>query len=215
MSEAADDLSHADIAMPRDTRSVHPWWLRMIHWANATAIVLLIMSGWRIYDATHFMFDKRLRIPTQWTIGGWLGGAIQWHFAAMWILFATSLTYLVMAVITGRIGRQFLPVGPRSLWGDIKAFVTGRLSHGDIRKYNTIQKLAYLFAMADIIVLVVSGLVLFKSVQLSWLRVLLGGYETARYIHFIAMSLMVAFIVVHVVMALLVPKTIKAMVWGR
>ncbi len=114
-----------------------------------------------------------------------------------------------------RFGRQFLPVGPRSLWADIKAFITGHLSHADIRKYNTIQKLAYLFAMLDIVVLILSGLVLWKSVQLPWLRVLLGGYELARRIHFFAMAGMVGFALVHVVMALLVPKTIKAMVWGR
>ena len=215
MSEAVDDLSHATAPPVRDEASIHPWWLRVVHWANATAIVLLILSGWRIYDATHFMFNKTLVIPPKWTIGGWLGGAIQWHFAAMWILFATSLTYLVMSFVTHRMKRQFLPLTLPGLIADIGDFLKGHLSHADIRKYNTIQKLAYLFAMADIVVLILSGLVLFKSVQLGGLRLLLGGYETARVIHFTAMALMVVFIVVHVVMALLVPRTIKAMLWGR
>ncbi len=210
----AHDATLEDVAAAADNgESIHPLWLRLMHWANATSVVLLVMSGWRIYDATHFMFG--LRIPTQWTIGGWLGGAIQWHFAAMWILVVNAVLYIVMSIATRRFGSQFLPVGPRSLWADIKAFVTGHLSHADIRRYNTIQKLAYLFAMLDIVVLILSGLVLWKSVQLPWLRVLLGGYELARRIHFFAMAGMVGFALVHIVMALLVPKTIKAMVWGR
>ncbi len=196
-----------------DRTSIYPLWLRLMHWANVVAVIILVMSGWRIYDATHFMFG--LKIPTQYTLGGWLGGAIQWHFALMWLLAGNALVYILANLLSGRFKRQFLPVTLPGLWVDIKAFLTGKLSHADVRKYNMIQKLAYLFAMADILVLILSGLVLWKSVQLPWLRVLLGGYEGARRVHFFAMSGMVGFIVVHVVMALAVPKTIKAMVWGR
>lgn len=205
--------------MDDDRTSIHPLWLRIIHWANAAAVVILIMSGWRIYNATRFLhlnvpFTHERLFPAKWTLGGWLGGAIQWHFAAIWVLFVSTILYAVLFVVSRR-GKQFLPITPHGLWGDIKAFLKGHLSHADIRQYNTIQKLAYLFAMADLIVLIASGLVLWKSVQFGWLRVLLGGYEAARYIHFYAMAAIVAFIVVHVVMALLVPKTIKAMLWGR
>ncbi len=193
--------------------SIHPLWLRLMHWANATAVVILIMSGWRIYDATRFMFGYK--IPTQYTLGGWLGGAIQWHFAAMWILVINAILYVVVNVLSRRWGKQFLPVTPKLLWEDFLAFAKGKLSHADLSHYNAIQKAAYIFAMADIIALILSGLVLWKSVQFGWLRPLLGGYEGARYVHFIAMCLMCIFFVVHVVMALLVPKTIKAMLWGR
>ncbi len=196
-----------------DRASIYPLWLRLMHWANVVAVVILVMSGWRIYDATHFMFG--LKIPTQYTLGGWLGGAIQWHFALMWLLAGNALVYIFANVLSGRFKRQFLPVTLPGLWVDIKAFLTGKLSHADVRKYNMIQKLAYLFAMLDIVVLIVSGLSLWKPVQLSWLAWMVGGYEGARRVHFFAMSGMVAFIVVHVVMALAVPKTIKAMVWGR
>ncbi len=196
-----------------DRTSVYPLWLRLMHWANATAVIILIMSGWRIYDATHFMFG--LKIPPNWTIGGWLGGALQWHFALMWLLIGNAVVYTIVHIANGRFTRQFLPVTTQGLLSDAKDFLKGKLSHADIRHYNTIQKLAYLFAMLDIIVLILSGLVLWKSVQLPWLRDALGGYEFARRIHFFAMAGMVGFIVVHVVMALAVPKTIKAMVWGR
>ena len=200
-------------AIAPDRTSIYPLWLRLMHWANVVAVVILVMSGWRIYDGTRFMFG--FKIPTQYTLGGWLGGAIQWHFALMWLLVVNAVVYLIANVVSGRFGRQFLPVTPSGLWRDIKAFLTGKLSHADVRKYNMIQKLAYLFAMADIVVLILSGLVLWKSVQLPWLTVLVGGYEGARRVHFFAMSGMVAFVVVHVIMALAVPKTIKAMVWGR
>lgn len=208
---------------PGDKRSIHPWWLRAIHWCNAVAIVLLIMSGWRIYNATNFLHFTSPNchggiargFPHCVTLGGWLGGALQWHFAAMWLLFGTAFFYLVMVIVTKRFGRQFTPVSIPGIFRDLVATFTGKLSHADIRHYNYVQKAAYLFAMLDIIVLICSGLVLFKSVQFPILRTLLGGYEGARLVHFIAMSLMVGFILVHVVMALLVPKTIKAMLWGR
>ena len=214
MQEAVPDAMNDGrvVVTTADRESVHPLWLRLIHWANAFAVVILIGSGWQIYNATGFL---HFRFPRQVTLGHWLGGGIQWHFAAIWILFTTATLYLIINVATKRLWRQFLPVTPRGLWQDLGDFLKGHLSHANVRKYNSIQKLAYLFAMIDIVVLIASGLVLWKSVQFGWLRVLLGGYEPARYIHFGAMVLMVAFIVVHVVMALAVPKTIKAMLWGR
>ena len=212
MSETATGVATAALA-PDDRTSVYPLWLRLMHWANAAAVIILILSGWRIYDATHFMFG--FKIPPQYTLGGWLGGALQWHFALMWLFMGNALVYLIVHIFNGRFRRQFLPLSPRAIWTDFKSFLGGQLSHSDIRRYNAVQKAAYLFAMADIIVLILSGLVLWKSVQLPWLRELLGGYELARRIHFWAMSLMVGFIIVHVVMAVLVPRTIRAMVWGR
>ncbi|MGN6424753.1 MAG: cytochrome b/b6 domain-containing protein [Asticcacaulis sp.] len=195
-----------------DKKSIHPLWLRLIHWSNAIAIVVLILSGWRIYDATRFL---GFRIPPHYTLGGWLGGAIQWHFAAIWVVFAAALLYLILGLATQRIPRKFFPVTPRAFVSDLLAALRGKLGHEDLSVYNTVQRVAYLFAMLDVVVLIVSGLVLWKSVQFPYLRVLVGGYEGARYVHFAAMSFMVAFILVHVVMALLVPKTIKAMLWGR
>ncbi|WP_443748430.1 cytochrome b/b6 domain-containing protein [Asticcacaulis solisilvae] len=212
MSETATGVATAALA-PDDRTSVYPLWLRLMHWVNAVAVIILILSGWRIYDATRFMFG--FTIPAKWTLGGWLGGALQWHFALMWLLVGNALVYLLVHVFNGRFHRQFLPLSASAIWTDFKSFLSGHLSHSDIRRYNAVQKVAYLFAMADIVVLVLSGLVLFKSVQLPWLRELLGGYEFARRIHFWAMACMVGFIVVHVVMAVLVPRTIRAMVWGR
>ncbi len=198
--------------MSDDTRPIHPAWLRATHWLNAVAVVILAMSGWRIYDAAPF-FD--FRIPKAITLGGWLGGAIQWHFAAMWLLAANGLVYLLCNAGTGRLLRKFFPLSPRAVVKDLLAALRGRLSHADPHQYIAVQRAAYLFVMADAALLVVSGLVLWKSVQFPLLRELLGGYEAARRVHFFAMSALGAFVVVHLAMVALVPRTLIHMIRGR
>jgi thiosulfate reductase cytochrome b subunit len=192
--------------------NIHPAWLRLTHWINALAVVIMAMSGWRIYNASPlFGFSY----PAELTLGGWLGGAIQWHFAAMWLLAINGLLYLVLNVMTRRLFRQFFPLSPGAILRDLAAALKGHLSHADPRKYNAVQRAAYLFTMLDIILLVLSGLVLWKSVQLPLLRELLGGYETARRIHFFAMAALVAFVAVHLTMVALVPRTLLTMIRGR
>ena len=191
---------------------IHPAWLRIVHWLNAAAVVVLVTSGWRIYDATAFL---GFAIPAGWTLGGWLGGALAWHFAAMWLLVANGILYLTINLVSGRLRRQFLPIPPRQVLRDLAAALRGRLSHADPRHYNSVQRLAYVFVMVDIILLVMSGLVLWKSVQFPLLRTLLGGYEGARRVHFFCMAGLCGFIVVHVVLVALVPRTLVAMLRGR
>ncbi|MGS0893361.1 cytochrome b/b6 domain-containing protein [Burkholderia stagnalis] len=199
-------------AMP-PVRPIHPPWVRVSHWLNALAAILMALSGWRIYDASpiypSFVFAHGI------TIGGWLGGALQWHFAAMWLLVGNGLFYLTMSIATGRLARKLLQVTPASVWRDVRAGLRGRLSHDDPSVYNAVQRAAYLVAIVDLVVLVLSGLAIWKSVQFPLLRELSGGYDTARIVHFWAMSLLVAFFVVHVAMALLVPRSLLAMLRGR
>ena len=139
--------------------TIHPLWLRLTHWLNALAVVLLVLSGWRIYDAAA-IWD--FGIPASITIGGWLGGALQWHFAAMWLLVANGLSYLLFNVGSGRLVRKFFPLSPRAIAADLLAALKGRLAHEDPGHYNAVQKAAYLFAMLDLVLLVLSGLVLWK-----------------------------------------------------
>jgi len=193
-------------------RPIHPVWLRATHWLNALAVVILATSGWRIYNASPLFGFK---FADGITLGGWLGGAIQWHFAAMWLLAANGLVYLLCNVGTGRLARKFFPLSPRAIVADLLAALRGRLSHADLRQYNAVQRAAYLFVMVDAVLLVLSGLVLWKSVQFPLLRELLGGYESARRVHFFAMAALVAFVGVHLVMAALVPRTLSAMMRGR
>lgn len=199
-------------AAPADGRPIHPRWMRITHWLNALAVVILVMSGWRIYDASPFF---PFSIPAVITLGGWLGGALLWHFAAMWLLVFNGLVYLTLNTVSGRWARKFFPVTPRGVQRDLQAALHGQLSHADLRHYNNVQKLAYLFVVLDLIVILLSGLVLWKSVQFPMLRDLLGGYEFARRIHFCAMALLVAFVVVHLVMVALVPRTLLTMIRGR
>ncbi|APW40506.1 cytochrome B [Rhodoferax koreense] len=191
-----------------DGKPIQPLWVRLTHWLNALAVLVLVASGWRIYNAAPFF---PFNIPATLTLGGWLGGALQWHFAAMWLLAANGLVYLCSNLFSGRLFAKFLPVSPAGLWHDALAALRGKLSHADPRHYNQVQRFAYLFVMLDIVLLVLSGLVLWKSVQFGLLRELLGGYEFARRIHFVAMALLVAFVAVHLVMVALVPRTLLSM----
>jgi len=199
------------MAQPRKLVT-HPGWLRVTHWLNALAVLVMVMSGWRIYDASPIF---PFQFPRALTLGGWLGGALLWHFAAMWLLFANGVFYVAMGLVTGRFRRQLFQLRPRQVWHDFVAAVRGQLSHDDLTHYNAVQKLAYLVAIVDLIVIVLSGLVVFKPVQFSNLGALMGGYEGARVAHFVAMSVLVAFVLIHVVMAAAVPRTILAMIRGR
>lgn len=195
------------------TGAIHPLWVRVTHWLNALAALVMMLSGWRIYDASPVF--AWFRFPTEITLGGWLGGALQWHFAAMWLLVFNGLIYLAMNLASGRFVRKFFPISPRAVWRDFIAALTGKLSHADLRVYNAVQRLAYLFVVVDLIVLVLSGLAIWKSVQFPLLRELMGGYDNARIVHFCAMVLMAAFIVVHLAMVALVPRSLLAMLRGR
>lgn len=198
--------------MDNSKSPIHPAWLRVMHWLNALAVVVLMMSGWRIYNATSFL---GFSIPKDITLGGWLGGALQWHFAAMWLLFFNGLLYLVFNLFSGRLKNKFFPLSAKVLVANFLSALKGKLAHADPRHYNMVQRLAYLFVMLDSIVIVLSGLVLWKSVQFPILRELMFGYEGARRVHFFAMAALAVFVIVHLVMVALVPRTLVYMVRGR
>lgn len=199
-------------AIGSPAKTIHPAWVRVCHWINAIAILVMIGSGWQIYNASplfNFVF------PTSITLGGWLAGALQWHFAAMWLLVMNGLVYLTLGLVTGRLRRKLLPIHPRDIVADIKAALTFKLAHDDLSHYNAVQKLLYAGVILAGIVVVLSGLAIWKPVQLQELTALFGGYDAARYVHFIAMAAIVGFLVVHVALALLVPKSLRAMVMGK
>lgn len=199
-------------AHPLPDATIHPAWMRTAHWLNVVAVAVMATSGWRIYNAAPFL---DFRFPAGITLGGWLGGALQWHFAGMWLLALNGLVYLTLNASTGRLARKFFPLTPAVVWHDLVSALRGRLSHADPRRYNGLQRAAYLFAIADLALLVLSGLALWKSVQLPWFREAMGGYEGARRVHFLAMAALMAFVVGHLVMVALVPRTLVAMIRGR
>lgn len=197
----------------RSVRAIQPVWLRVTHWVNAIAVLMMVTSGWQVYNASPIFGS--FRFPESITLGGWLGGALLWHFAAMWLLVANFLVYLALNVATGRFRRRLLPVGPRSVLRDLWAALRGALSHEDLSRYNAVQKFAYLAVIVDTVVLVLSGLAIWKPVQLPLLRELMGGFDAARVVHFCAMAFMVAFFLVHIVMVVLVPRSFLTMIRGR
>jgi thiosulfate reductase cytochrome b subunit len=192
--------------------TIQPAWVRLAHWLNVLAVLILVASGWRIYNASPIFAFK---FPKDLTLGGWLGGALLWHFAAMWLLAVNGVLYLCGNIASGRLRRRFWPLAPREVVADLLAALRGKLAHDDLAHYNAVQKLAYLGAIALLILVVLSGLAVWKSVQLPLLRELMGGFDNARVVHFFAMSGIVAFVVVHVVMVALVPKTFLLMIRGR
>jgi thiosulfate reductase cytochrome b subunit len=184
--------------------------VRLTHWVNAFAMTCMILSGWQIYNASPlFPFN----FPPWATIGGWLAGGIAWHFAAMWLLIANGLFYLTYGLLTGYLRRTLLPLTPGQVWQDFASALAFRLRH-ESGTYNAIQRLLYIAVLLLGAGSILSGLAIWKPVQFSPLTALLGGYDTARIVHFLAMAGIVGFIVIHLALVVLVPKTLLSMITG-
>lgn len=196
----------------RHPRRLHPLPLRIMHWINALAMIIMIGSGWKIYN-DEVLFGW-LHFPEWITIGGGPEGALQWHFAAMWLLMVNGLFYLGYGIATGRFRRKLFPIRPRELIANIRDALRFRLGHDDITRYNAVQKLLYAGIIVVIVVQVLSGLAVWKPVQLSELAALFYDFQGARLAHFLGMAAIVVFLIIHVALALIVPKTIGAMITG-
>ena len=191
---------------------IHPLVVRITHWINAFAIFIMVASGWRIYNASPLF---GFRFPNEITLGGWLAGALQWHFAAMWLLALNGIVYVTYGIASGHFRKKLLPLTPRAVLRDALAALRGKLAHDDLAVYNAAQRAAYLAIILCLVVLVLSGLAIWKPVQLQEIAALMGGYEGARLLHFFAMALMVFIVLVHIVMVILVPRTFPTMITGR
>ena len=192
--------------------TIHKLSVRIFHWLNAVAMLLMITSGWRIYNASP-LFDS-FRFPRGLTLGGWLGGALQWHFAAMWLFLVNLAIYILIGIISGHFRRRFFPVTPAAVLGDVGKALRGKLPH-DVRNYNAVQKTSYIGVLMVMVLTFLSGLAVWKSVQFQAIGLLMGGYEGARLVHFVGMSLICAFIVLHLALVIIVPSTLIPMITGR
>jgi len=191
-------------------RPVHRWPVRLTHWINLFAMVCMFMSGWEIYNASPLF---GFRFPPQVTLGGWLGGAIGWHLAVMWLLACNALCYVLWSLFSGHLRRDLLPLGLGALRRDIWQAVTLRLKHQH-GHYNAIQKLMYLGVLLLGLLLVLSGLAIWKPVQLQGLVSLFGGFDIARYVHFFAMAGIGLFLVISLLNVIIVPGTLWAKITG-
>jgi len=212
-SPAAGDAGLTRPSLRSDEgRRLHPLAIRIMHWTNALAMFIMIGSGWKIYqDEVIFGW---LHFPEWMTIGGEAQGALQWHFFGMWILTINGLAYIAYGLATGRFRRMLFPIYPRALLADIADALRIRLHHDDLTRYNTVQRVLYVGIILVGIVQVLSGLAIWKPVQFSELAALFGSFQTARLIHFLCMAAIVLFLVVHIALALLVPRTLIGMLTG-
>jgi thiosulfate reductase cytochrome b subunit len=194
------------------SEQIHPRIVRITHWINAAAMIVMIMSGWQIHNAYPTLpFD----FPKPLTLGGWLGGGTRWHFAAMWVLMANGTAYLIYGLASGRLRAKLLPIRARAVVLDVKAALSGTLKHDDLATYNSVQRLLYAGVIGASALAVLTGLSIWKPVQFHELTSLFGDFDTARILHFLAMAAIVLFLAVHVLLALLVPKSLRAMIRGR
>ncbi len=202
----------------------HPLILRIAHWTMVLSILIMIGSGWRIYNASPIF--PWFTFPEEFTLGGdvfvalarhndpGVASAIAWHFAGMWLLLLSFLLYLGYGVFSGHFRRDFLPLSPRAFLRDFIAAARFQLEHR-LSEYNAVQKAFYWGVIAAITVMIVSGIAIWKPVQTYPLELLFGGFQGARIVHFLCMAGIVLFLLVHVTLVILVPKTFVAMVLGR
>ncbi len=183
-----------------------------MHWTNAVAMLVMIGSGWGIYNNS--VIFGSLHFPGEIKLGGWAAKSLQWHFAGMWLLALNGLAYLGYGLATGRLRERLLPIRVAEIVQTVRDTLHFKVEHEDLTTYNAVQKLLYIVVMLAGIAQVVTGLAIWKPVQFSGLVGLLGGFQTARLLHFTGMAVIVGFLMVHVALSLLVPATLKAMLTG-
>jgi thiosulfate reductase cytochrome b subunit len=188
----------------------HPLPIRIMHWIGATSIICMMLSGWAIYNASP---DLPFTFPHWMTLGGWLAGGIAWHISVMWVLFADGVAYLLYGSVNGHFRQDIRSQGPRALVRDLIAALTGQLDHR-LGHYNAVQRLLYTGVIVVICLAVATGLSIWKPVQFSWLTDLFGGYPVARGIHLATMICIALFILVHLVLVVIFPRTLVVMVAG-
>ena len=202
------EMTQSQASGGRDEAGRHTLFVRATHWINALAVFLMIGSGWRIYNASP-LYD--FRFPPEFTVGGWLAGALAWHFAAMWLLVANGVVYLVYGFVSGHFWRDLPRLRPilayRLEW-------TTLTMHGN-DAYNPVQRILYTAVVGVLVLLVASGVAIWKPVQFQELTAFFGGYDEARYVHFYAMTALCAFIALHVTLAFSVKGVLRAMITGR
>jgi Ni/Fe-hydrogenase b-type cytochrome subunit len=204
----------------------HHWIVRVTHWVNAIALTLMVGSGLRIFNAYPafarkgeqfccYPFEHKA-IPDALTFGGWLGGARHWHFALMWVLVVNGLVYLTFIYLHGE-WRDLVPRrgDARDVLAMIKFYLFVTKKHPRQGKHNAMQKATYFFLPILAILQVLTGLAIWKPVQLGWLTALFGGYVWARYWHFMTMVALIAISFIHIFMVFAVdPYSLQSIITG-
>jgi Ni/Fe-hydrogenase b-type cytochrome subunit len=185
----------------------HPWAVRLAHWANAVTVTVMVMSGLQIFYAFP-SFGAKIpqrnlieEIPEAVRLGGWLGGALQWHFTFMWIFAGSGLLYVTTQALSGHYRTVlFTPQDIPGVWPMVRHYFLFGPKPEQHEPYNPLQKLAYTATLLFGLLSLTTGIVMYKPVQFSALGTLVGGYHYARTLHFISMCGFLAFIPGHLVM---------------
>jgi thiosulfate reductase cytochrome b subunit len=193
-------------------RRLHPVPVRIMHWINALAMIVMITSGWGIYN--DYVVIGGLHFAQSLRLGSWAAESLLWHFAGMWLLAINGLLYLTYGLFTGRFRERLLPIRVGELVRTVKDTLRFHIAHDDLTHYNAVQKLLYIVVILAGISQVVTGLAIWKPIQFSGVVNLFGGFQGARIVHFWGMAVIVGFLIVHVALALLVPSTLWAMLTG-
>ena len=191
---------------------LHPLPVRIMHWVNAVVMLIMITSGWGVYDDD--VIVRGFHFSQFWRLGEWAAWSLNWHFAGMWTLAINGLAYLIYGLVSGRFRERLLPIRPAEVVLTVVDTLHLKIAHEDITVYNAVQKLLYIIVILAGIFQVITGLAIWRPVQFSGLVALLGGFQTPRVLHFVGMAVIVGFLIVHVGLALLVPRTLWAMVAG-
>lgn len=202
----------ASVGRVGETGVLHPLPVRIMHWINAVAMIVMIGSGWGIYNDS--VIFNGVWFPHSVRLGSWAAESLLWHFAFMWVLGVNGLAYLVYGFATGRFRRRLLPIRVSDVIETIRETLRFHLAHEDLTVYNAVQKILYIVVILAGISQVITGIAVWKPVQFGWLVDLLGGFQGARLLHFAGMTVIVLFLAVHVALALLVPRTLVSMVTG-
>jgi thiosulfate reductase cytochrome b subunit len=210
----------------RTPRRPQPWPIRLLHWANVPLLVIMAGSGLQILMAYPMMGPQGQPYglyrfqgvpPPAWMrIGDWLAGGRHWHFAFAWLFILNGLAYLLYLALSGEWHRRlFLPRrDARHALGTLAYYLRLRREAPPQGLYNGLQRLAYTGVLVLALLVILSGLVLYKPVQLSGLTALFGGYDTARFVHLLTLALLALFTAGHVVMVALHPRSLGEMLTG-
>ena len=197
---------------PSGGRRLHPLPVRIMHWINALAMIVMITSGWGIYNDD--VIVRGFHFPQSLRLGDWAAPSLNWHFAGMWFLVLNGAAYLAYGLITGRLRARLLPIRIRDVIKTVRETLHFHIDHSDLTTYNAVQKLLYIVVILAGVSQVISGLAIWKPIQFSGLVALLGGFPVARLVHFAGLTVIVGFLAVHIALSLLVPSTLRAMLTG-
>ena len=210
MSVTAADLLAP--VTPKPGRRLHPLPVRIMHWTNAVTMLVMIGSGLGIYN--DYVIFSAVHFPPWARLGNWAASSQLWHFSGMWLLALNGAAYLIYGLVTGRLRERLLPIRFSDVVRTVRDTLRFKISRDDLTTYNSVQKILYIVVILAAVSQVVTGLAIWKPVQFSELTALVGGFQSARLIHFLGMAVIVGFLVVHVALSFLVPSTLWAMLTG-